>query len=107
MKLRLIALAGVAALAISSPALAGSETGWYFTIGAGWDQLQDVKITSPSVPGAEDEAPFNNSAVVAGGVGYKLSSIPIRIEGEIGYDSHGINGDAVNAALTDFSGALP
>ena len=62
MKLRLIALAGVAALAISSPALAGSETGWYFTIGAGWDQLQDVKITSPSLPGAEDEAPFKVKA---------------------------------------------
>jgi len=46
MKLRTIALAGVAVAALSaSPALA-STTGWYLGLGVGYDHLNPVHVTS-------------------------------------------------------------
>ncbi len=49
MKIRMIALAGVAALALSTPAMANE--GWYLGLGAGWDlQVNGAKATSVTVP---------------------------------------------------------
>ena len=39
MKIRMIALAGVAALALSGPALAGEATGWYVDLSGGYDHM--------------------------------------------------------------------
>ena len=47
MKLRMIALAGVAALALSGPAAASNATGWYLGLGAGWDHMGNVEATYP------------------------------------------------------------
>ena len=39
MKIRSIALAGVAVLALSVPAAASDATGWYIGLGVGWDTM--------------------------------------------------------------------
>src|SRR4051812_48160102 len=48
MRIRLIALAGVAALALSTPAMAAQ--GWYLGLGAGWDQQNSLKFHSVPTP---------------------------------------------------------
>ncbi len=48
MKIRMIALAGVAALALSTPAMAAD--GWYLGLGAGWDQQNHISTTSTVNP---------------------------------------------------------
>ena len=47
MKIRTIALAGVAVLALSGPAAASDATGWYLGLGAGWDHMGNIKTSHP------------------------------------------------------------
>src|SRR5690348_1826079 len=66
MKIRLIALAGVAALALSTPAMAAQ--GWYLGLGAGWDQQTDLKFRSVPSPTSTQIAKSKAGALVAGSV---------------------------------------
>ena len=69
MKIRMIALAGVAALALSTPAMAAD--GWYLGLGAGYDQQNGIKLTS--VPCSDTFSGKTNSssgALLAGAFGY-------------------------------------
>src|SRR5215469_7735172 len=89
MKLRTIALAGVAVAALSgSPALA-STTGWYLGLGVGYDHLNPVHVTS-TFPFSID-VDHSDNVIVVGSVGYKFDS-GLRIENEIGYTTHDISG---------------
>jgi opacity protein-like surface antigen len=42
MKLRWIAMAGVAAMALSAPAFASDATGWYLGLGVGYSALNTI-----------------------------------------------------------------
>src|SRR5437868_6407487 len=88
MKIRTIALAGVAAAALCSPALA-SEPGWYLSLGAGFDSLQPVHMQFPPPPvgGFNFNTDYSPSALVIGGAGYKFDS-GMRVELELGYTQH-------------------
>ena len=88
MKLRVIALAGIAAMALSSPAFAG--TGWYLGLAGGYSQLDEnlaVNTGPAATPGAIHTS---GGAAVAGAFGYKWDG-GLRLENEIGYASHDVN----------------
>ena len=56
MKIRLAALAGVAALALSTPAMAAE--GWYLGLGAGWDNQDNINAHATSgttIPGVSTD----------------------------------------------------
>jgi outer membrane protein OmpA-like peptidoglycan-associated protein len=91
MKIRVFALAGAAALALAGPASANDTQGWYLGLGAGWDEMQPVHfVTAPplSATGAFHQS---DSAIVAGSFGYKWAD-NLRLEVELGYDSHSEGG---------------
>src|ERR1700742_3361866 len=87
MRLRKIALTGIAALALSIPAAANAGTGWYLGLGAGWDHLENVKMTNPPFTG---NVKSDDSALFAGTIGHKWDS-GWRLEEEIGYVSNGVS----------------
>src|SRR5579871_6536925 len=84
MKLRAIVLAGAATLALTTPALA-IHTGWYIGLGAGYDDLSNVKVT-PSIA-----SPFiiqySGNAIYIANTGYKFDD-QFRLEAEFGFDAH-------------------
>src|SRR5215831_1052462 len=82
MNLRTFALAGAAALAFSSPALA-DPTGWYLGLGAGYDHLDNQWFHNIGFGSR-----FNGGPVGAVSGGYKFD-IGLRLEGEFSYSSHG------------------
>lgn len=82
MKLRMVVLAGAAALFVS-PALAGD--GWYLGLGAGWDHLRDPKIVGSGIDG---KLASKDSAIFGATVGYKFDA-PLRVEFETAWDRHG------------------
>src|SRR5262245_37642965 len=84
MRLQKIALAGVAALAVSIPAMANAGTGWYLGLGAGWDHLE--KVRGSNAGGAAD-VDFKDGVYVSGTAGYKWDN-GLRLEEEIGFTSH-------------------
>ena len=85
MKIRLIALAGVAALALSTPAMAAQ--GWYLGLGAGWDQQNALKFRSVPTPTNIQTAKSKDGALIVGSVGYGWDS-GLRMEFEDSYTSH-------------------
>ncbi|HTC82782.1 MAG TPA: outer membrane beta-barrel protein, partial [Rhizomicrobium sp.] len=88
MKIRLIALAGVAALALSTPAMA--TEGWYLGLGAGWDHQNKISIKSTAgspVPLAASSLKSSDGAIVAGAFGYAWDN-GLRVEWEDSYTSH-------------------
>ncbi|HEY5336727.1 MAG TPA: outer membrane beta-barrel protein, partial [Rhizomicrobium sp.] len=89
MKIRMIALAGVAALALSGPAVASDATGWYLGLGAGWDHMG--QFTQGFNPGHINiKTGTQDSALIAGTFGYKFTN-NLRLEDEIGYDRHAVD----------------
>jgi outer membrane protein OmpA-like peptidoglycan-associated protein/opacity protein-like surface antigen len=88
MKLRSIALAGVATLALSAPASASTYQGWYLGLGAGWDWADNVKIESG---GSFVKARFHDDVLGVASVGYKWGDFRFEIEG--GYDQRGVRKD--------------
>ena len=88
MRLRILMLAGAAALFVS-PALAAD--GWYIGLGAGWDHLNGPKVVGSGIDGKLDT---NDTAIVAGTVGYKFDA-PFRMEFEGAWDRHG-TGDFID-----------
>jgi len=81
MRLRMLLLAGMAALSIT-PAMAAD--GWYVGLGAGWDHLNDPKLVGYGIDG---KLKTDNSAIIAGTVGYKFDA-PFRMEFEGAWDRH-------------------
>ena len=94
MKIRMIALAGVAALALSTPAMAAE--GWYLGLGAGWDQQNGVKLSSVPVPSAVVTSKASSGALVAGSAGYAWDN-GFRLEDEIGWSGHNVKVPAGSA----------
>ena len=94
MNCRIIALAGVAVLSLIGPATASNTTGWYLGLGAGWDNLDNIK--GRLVPNGGGPALLagklgvNDSALVTGAIGYRSIS-RLRLEAEIGYTPHDIS----------------
>src|SRR5579862_6561302 len=68
MKIRLAALAGVAALALSTPAMAAE--GWYLGLGGGWDHQNGIRGTSSVAPTVTGVAKSGDGAIIAGSFGY-------------------------------------
>src|ERR1700744_4873382 len=92
MKIKMMALAGVAALALTRPAVASDATGWYLGLGAGWDHMGQVSasfVPNASCVGvcatSKDKADTDDSALVVLSAGYRGSS-HVRLEAEVGYD---------------------
>src|SRR5580698_8111088 len=96
MKIRMIALAGVAALALAGPASASDATGWYLGLGAGWDNMGNYGVHyNMGGPINNDKYSTSDTALFVGSVGYKFNN-HIRLEGEIGYDSRTVGREAVD-----------
>ena len=95
MKIRMIALAGVAALALSTPAMAAE--GWYLGLGAGWDQQTGIKATSAPLPGAfAGRTQASNAAIIAGSAGYAFGN-GFRLEDEIAWEGQDLIGYGVGS----------
>src|SRR5580658_448864 len=98
MKARMLALAGVALIALAGPAAASDAQGWYLDIGAGWDHMGQLEVPQsplvyPSGPEAGkkiDKLSTGGSALVTGEVGFRFPA-RIRTEVEIGWDNHDVN----------------
>ena len=96
MKIRMIALAGVAALALSTPAMAAE--GWYLGLGGGWDSQSSTKITSSNTAVAGTaSSKAGSAAIIAGSIGYKWDN-GLRLEDEIAWDGHDLSGLYANGA---------
>ncbi|HYS45503.1 MAG TPA: outer membrane beta-barrel protein, partial [Rhizomicrobium sp.] len=97
MKLRLLAMATVAAAAFSTPALAGE--GWYLGLGGGWDGQTGYNIksvASPTVlPG--NKVSTKDSAIGAIAIGYAWGDSGFRLENEFAFTQHDtrLNGTGV------------
>ena len=87
MKIRMIALAGVAAMALSAPAVASDATGWYLGLGVGWDRMGSFEQTFSGPTNVRIKTDTDATALVAGTFGYRFGN-SIRIEDEIRYDRH-------------------
>ncbi len=94
MKIRMMALAGVALLALSGTASAGQ--GWYLGLGAGLDHMGNFKTSftgiSPTTTSMQGKVRTDNSALLALSAGYKFKN-NIRLEAELGYAPHNISGN--------------
>jgi opacity protein-like surface antigen len=97
MKLRSIALAGIALAALSSPASAA--TGWYIGLGGGMSNLDPVRLTH-SGPSFSGTVKHDSSGVFGGSFGYKFEGI-VRLENEIGYSSHDVKAGAGQGGSTE------
>jgi predicted porin len=78
MKNRLLAVAGLAALVLSTPAMAGD--GWYAGVGVGFDHPTGVRFNSPyASPPSSISVKNGDGAIVVPSAGYKWD-IGLRIE---------------------------
>src|SRR5438132_8801140 len=87
MKIRTIALAGVAIAALSGPAYA-TLPGWYLGLAIGYDNLQDEKVKSVCCGTATFT--FKDSGLYLVNGGYKFD-FGLRTEVELGYTKHVTN----------------
>src|ERR1700709_642767 len=87
MKLRMLAMATVAAAALSTPAMAGD--GWYLGLGGGWDNQVGyrVKSTAGALAGGGAKINSQDSAIGVASVGYKWSE-GWRLENEFAFTQH-------------------
>ncbi|MBV9549148.1 MAG: outer membrane beta-barrel protein, partial [Alphaproteobacteria bacterium] len=86
MKLRLIALAGVAASALASPAMAGE--GWYLGLAGGIAEQNGVSVRSVPLPASlTGKAQIDTGGIVALQTGYKFDN-DLRLEVESSYSWH-------------------
>jgi len=88
MRIRTLALAGAATVALSAPALA-DHVGWYLGLGAGYEQTQSTHLIFPPdpifpVPSAKVKEKFGGSGIYLADAGYKFLN-GFRAEGEIAY----------------------
>src|SRR3569833_631010 len=88
MKIRLIALAGVAAMALASPAMAAE--GWYLGLSAGLATQDSVKYASTLVPATTGRIGIDSGGIVALQTGYKFEN-NLRLELESSYSWHDVS----------------
>src|ERR1700677_4061426 len=96
MKLRMIALAGVTAAALSSPAFAEGE-GWYLGLGGGYAAETTVNLRTIHGPippvnlpvAANYPMSLDNGGIIVPSVGYKWDNF--RVEIESAYSSHSVS----------------
>jgi len=111
MKLRTLALASVAALALSVPAMANGVTGWYLGLEAGWAAMQDLDAhaTVPYTPGTYDTKLEADGGFLVGGMfGYRFDN-NFRLEDEIAYASNDVKDTNVTGSVhiaSDFVNVL-
>src|SRR5436190_5512983 len=86
MKLRLLAMATVAAAALSTPALAGD--GWYLGLGGGWDNQPGIRGTSVPVPANSAKTDSSDNFIGALAIGYKWADTGWRLENELAFTQH-------------------
>ena len=98
MKIRLIALAGVAAAALATPAMAAD--GWYLGLSGGLATMDSLKYQSTVVPATAGTVGVSSGGIVALQTGYKFDN-NLRLEVESSYSWHGIS----NNSTTGFTGA--
>src|SRR6185437_10460545 len=92
MTIRSIALAGVAALALATPAVASEATGWYLGLGAGWDTMELAHYNNSTIaPPLEVKVPYHDDVLGTAALGYKWGDSGFRTELEIGYEQRGLN----------------
>src|SRR5579863_210224 len=99
MKLRLLAMATVAAAALSTPAMAGD--GWYLGLGGGWDGQNSASgrsVPTPSFVGTVNHA---DNAIGAISIGYSWADTGWRLENEVAYTQHDISASAGGATGGD------
>ena len=88
MKIRMLAMAGVAALALSTPAMAAD--GWYLGLGGGWDNQLGINARSNGGTGAATKINSQDSAIGAVSVGYKWAE-GWRLENELAFTQHDLS----------------
>src|ERR1700749_3483926 len=88
MKLRLLAMATVAAAALSTPALAGD--GWYLGLGGGWDNQPGIRGTSVPSPTFTQKTNSNDNFIGAIAIGYKWAE-GWRLENELAFTQHDLS----------------
>ncbi|MDB5735403.1 MAG: OOP-family protein, partial [Alphaproteobacteria bacterium] len=88
MKLRMLAMATVAAAALSTPAMAGQ--GWYLGLGGGYDSQQNFNVQSVTLPAYGTNAIAKDSAIGVVSFGYAWTG-GWRLENEIGFTSHDVS----------------
>src|SRR6185503_2325236 len=89
MKLRLIALATVAASALASPAMAAE--GWYLGLAGGIADQQDIDYYSTTFPTTvKGGIPTDMGGIVGLNVGYKFGN-DFRLEAETSYSWHDVS----------------
>ena len=66
-------------------------SGFYVGLGAGWDGQNNIAVDQLSPPPGTGQLTTDDGLIFAGTLGYKLPTIPIRLEFESGYDWHKIS----------------
>ena len=98
MKIRTIALAGVAALFLAGTAHASDATGWYLGVAGGWDFLNGVNLKTTTGPVTTDNSfKSDNSYIVTGAFGYRFRN-HLRFELEAGYSPHDFKDTTIGTA---------
>ena len=101
MKIRTIALAGVAALVLAGPAHASDATGWYLSLAGGWDDLNNVDLkTDTGGLITDNRMNSDNSYLVTGAIGYRFQD-HFRLELEPGYSPHNFKDTTIGALTYD------
>ena len=86
MKLRLLAMATVAAVALSTPALAGD--GWYLGLGGGWDGQNGISGKSVPQPTFTARTNHSDNAIGEVSIGYSWADTGWRLENEVAFTQH-------------------
>jgi len=90
MKLRLLAMATVAAAALSTPAMAGD--GWYLGLGGGWDNQPGIRLASVPAPAVFNrKTDANDNFIGALAIGYKWAGTGWRLENELAFTQHDLS----------------
>src|SRR5882757_1057626 len=111
MKLRLLAMATVAAAALSTPALAGD--GWYLGLGGGWDNQLGYNVTSVPKPANTGKVSAKDSAIGAIAIGYSWADTGWRLENEVAFTQHDISitgasgGDQITSDMVNLVYDIP
>ena len=90
MKLRVLAMATVAAAALSTPAMAGD--GWYLGLGGGWDNQPGIRGTSVPAPTLfNQKTNSSDNFIGAVAIGYKWADTGWRLENELAFTQHDLS----------------
>ena len=102
MKLRLLAMATVAAAALSTPAMAGD--GWYLGLGGGFDEQSGIRGTSVPVPAATGKVGSSGSGIGEVSIGYAWADTGWRLENEVAFTQHSISAGATSFSASSAGG---